>query len=510
MANGPGHFLDELTIWKLKAVAKEFNIDVSSCRYKRDFVQRISARKLTEEQVRSALEKIKSGSDKPAREPRQKNVGRELEAIAEAPSRAPELPAGEAKDVERNIDEALMMKPSLYEVDSAAEAALNRMILGDYYNAIKMIRDARSKCLEDFSRFQVYSSAMSIRSADELYNRLAGDKKDLDPILKTALAEAKLAFLDGSPKRREEALENLEVLATKAFDAYLANTEKEEAELRGLLADYESFGTRTEESRRYLEIAGQAKQAMNVAEYGNLVQNAKDQAEKSKKQRVHEIANSFHIVKAGTAEAKDVGVDTSSAEKRFAEAKKAFEEGSFQSAVSLLADIEKQVDAAHLEQLRASRDLEDKKLVSVKRSIETYEPVFKEAASYGIDVRDGTYSVVNARAALAKKDAITGAKFGRRIQEMGASLENDLDRKRIELGVIKRAGGVKCESCGKKSVYVYPTSARKCVDCGHVQAPAGALKGQETPAAQVEQKRTPAPAGSQAEGKKKKFGFFRW
>jgi hypothetical protein len=518
MANGPGHFLNELTIWKLKAVANEFGIDVTSCKYKRDYVQKISARKLTEEQVRSVLDKIKRDSDKASREAPRKDIGKELEAIADAPLQAPELPAGEEKNVERNIDEALMMKPALFEADSAAETALNRMILGDYYNAIKMIREARGKCLENFSRFQVYSSAMSIRSADELFSKLASDRKELDPILRTALAEAKLAFLDGPPKRREETIENLEILSTKAFDAYMANTEKEEAELKGLLADYESFGTRTEESRRYLEIAGQARQAMNISEYGTLIESAKNQAAKSKEQRVREIANSFHIVRAGTAEAKDIGVDTSSAEKGFAEAKKAFEEGSFKTAVSLLADIERQVDEAHLKKLKARKDLEEAQLNSVRRSIESYEPMFKEAASYGMDVKDGTYNIVNARAALARNDVINGVKFGRRIRDIGDSLEKNLDSKRIELGVVKRLEGVKCESCGKKSVYIYPDSAQKCVGCGHVQShevPVSAKVDETSKAAApsasaVERKAVLEAQSPQQEGKKRKFGFFRW
>jgi hypothetical protein len=473
MTEGPGHFLNELTIWKLKAVAEQFNIDVSSCKYKRDFVQKISSRKLTEEQVRSVLDKIKSGKVKTVSEAEEKEIGKELEAIAKAPLQPPELPVDDEKAVERNIDEALMMKPAMYEADSAAEAALNRMILGDYYNAIKICRDARGRSLESFSRFQVYTQAMSIRAADELYSKLAADNSQLDPILRTALAEAKLAFIDGPPKRREDTIEKLEVLATKAFDAFLANTEKEEAELRGLLADYESFGTRTEDSRRYLEIAAQAKQAMNVAEYSKLVSNAKTQAEKSKELRAKEIASSFLIVRAATEEAKEVGVDTSSAETKFAEAKKEYEQGSFRSAVGLLADIEKQVDDAHLERLRARKELEASQLESVRRSIDRYEPVFKEAAKSGLDTREGTYHVVNARAALGRKDAVNGVKFARRIREIGTIMEGDLARKREELGI------------------------------------ATALEASSRTAAPPEKVQTDEHPDGQTE-KKKKFGFLRW
>ncbi len=510
MAEGPGHFLNELTIWKLKAVAEEYNIDVSTCRYKRDFVQKIAAKKITGEQVRSALQK-KGGKSKAEDGPSDADIGRDLKSIFEAPLQPPELPVDEEKNVERHLDEALMMKPTLIESDSAMEGALNRMILGDYYSAIKMNRAARGKCLENFSRFQVYSSAMSIRAADELFSKLVDERGELDPILRTALAEAKLAFIQGAPKRREETLENLEVLATKAFDAFLANTEKEEAELRGLLVDYESFGTRIDESRRYLDIASQARQAMNIAEYRKLVESARTQAEKAKDKRAKEIASSFHIVRAAAAEARDLGIDTTSADANMAEAKKAFEQGSFKSAVSLLADIERQVDEAHMAQLRARKDLEDMQLESIRRSIENYEPIFKEASSYGLDAKEGTYNIVNARAALARRDAINGVKFGRRIREIGAVTDRELDKKRLEMGVIRHLDGVSCAECEQESVYVYPNSSRRCLECGHTTTDAQQPSADQTGTQQgTAEQRVGDEAYAAQQDKKKKFGFLRW
>ena len=508
MAEGPGHFLNELTIWKLKTVAEEYSIDVSACKYKRDYVQKISAKRLTEEQVRTALRR-KSGRTKGKDERTDAEIGKELKSISEAPLQPPELPKDDEQTVERHLDEALMMKPSLIESDSVMEGALNRMILGDYYNAIKLNRAARSKCLENFSKFQVYSSAMSIRAADELFSKLVTEKGELDPILRTALAEAKLAFIQGAPKRREETLENLEVLSTKAFDAFLANTEKDEAELRGLLADYESFGTRTEESRRYLDIASQARQAMNVGEYRNLVESARTQAEKAKDKRAKEIASMFHIVRAAAAEAKDLGIDTTSADARMAEARKAFEQGSFKSAVGLLADIERQVDESHLTQLRERKDLEEKQLESVRKAIETYEPIFNEASSYGADVKEGTYNIVNARAALGRRDAINGVKFGRRIREVGSVLDREMDKKRLELGVIQHIEDIKCDECGEESVYVYPNSSRRCLECGHAVMAVGSPAIDQVSAQPAASSQTVTDESSQQD-KKKKFGFLRW
>jgi len=470
MTDDPRNFLNQLTIWKLKSVAEEYGIDVSNCKFKRDYVQKIAAKKISEEQVRAALGKPRMKEREPERDV--KEIGEEIESIAKSPTEPPELPRKEEEEIEKHLDEALMLRPALFDVDSKAQAAYSKMILGDYYDALKLNRDARLKGLEDFSSFQVYSAAVSIRAADELFSKLVSEKGELDPILRTALAEAKRAFINGPPKRREDTLESLEVLSTKAYDAFMANTEKEEAELMGLLADYESFGTRTEESRRYLEIASQAKRSMNIAEHSKLLKDAKNRAERAKDIRTREIKNTFPIVRAATIAAKDAGVDTSSAESRIEEARRAYDDGAFSRAVEMLAAIERQVDAAHLEQIKGKRELETKQLESVRTTLTTHEPILLEASQYGLEAGEGLVHVNTAKTALDRKDAVNAAKHTARVRDIVQSLEKDIDAKRIDRGVIKRVDGAKCEKCGQEALYAYPDRTEKCVKCGQKTAKA--------------------------------------
>ena len=488
MTDDPHNFLNQLTIWKLKTVAEEFGVDVSNCKFKRDYVQKIATKKITEEQVRTVLSKPK----KKGREPEQevKDIGKEIEAIAKSPTEPLELPRKEEKEIEKHLDEALMLKPALFDVDSKAQAAYSKMILGEYYDALKLNREARLKGLEDFSSFQVYSAAVSIRAADELFAKLVSDKGQLDPILRTALAEAKRAFINGPPKRREETLEGLEVLSTKAYDAFISNSEKEEAELMGLLADYESFGTRTDESRRYLEIASQAKRSLNIAEHSKLLRDARDRAEHAKGLRTREIKNTFPIVRAATIAAKDAGVDTSSAESRMEDARKAYDDGAFSRAVEMLASIERQVDSAHLEQIRGKRELEARQLESARTTLTTHEPILLEASQYGLEAGEGLVHINTAKTALNRKDAVNAAKHSVRVKDIVLSMENDIDAKRIDRGVIKRVEGAKCDKCGQEALYAYPDRTEKCVKCGQKSATV-------PPAAQ------PAPGKQPSEPKKK-------
>lgn len=497
MTGDPNDFLNELTIWKLKTIAQEFGVDVSACRYKRDYVQKIAAKKLTEAQVRNVLSKIKKESVEPELEV--KAIGKEIESIARSPARPKELAKKEEDAVERNIDEALMLKPSLFEVDSRMQAAYDKMIVGDYYDAIKLNREARTKGLELLSSFQVCSAAVSIRAADELFSKLVREKAELDPILRTALAEAKLAFIDGPPKRREDTLESLEVLATKAYDAFMANTEKEEAELMGLLADYESFGTRTEESKRYVEIAAQARRAMNVAEHSKLIRDARERAEHAKGVRIKEIEGVFPIVMSAVSAARDVGIDTSFVRPKLDEARSAYDDGAYARALELLTSIERQVDAAHLEQIRAKRELEARQLEAARATLTTHEPILHEASSYGLDAGEGLFHLRNARAAADHRDVVSAAKYAVRVRDIVKSMEKDIDTKRIDRGVIKRVEGAKCGKCGQETLYSYPDRTEKCVECGE-RAP-GRAAGAAVPA----QPRTLRPQ----ETKKKRWNL-RW
>jgi len=466
MPSDPAHFLNELPIWKLKIVAAEYKIDISACKYKKDYISKIKGKKLTEEQVRKALAKAKAEPEKAADD--LKAIGKDLERIAGKPAEAKEMPSHDEQVVERNIDEALTMRPTFFEVDSTSESAMNRMLIGDFNEAIKMNRDARLRCLDNFSTFQVYSAALSIRAVDELLARLPAGMPQIDSTLRTAMTAAKRAFLNGPPRQREESLESLEALAAKTYDAFVKHTEGDEVELRNLLADYESFGTRTEESRRYLEIAASAKQTFNMEEYSRYVGEAREKANASKQDRVKEIGSIFHLIAASTAEAKELGADTAVVESNIGEARKAYEDGSFRHTVELLASVDRALDGHHVEMLRRRRELEAVQLQKASAWVAESEPVLAEALSYGFDVKDAQSKLAIAKAALAKRDAVNASKYGRYIKESLNRIEKELDNKRLELGTIKHVDGVKCEKCSQESVYEYPNSSKKCLTCGAI------------------------------------------
>ena len=514
MTDDPNNFLNELPIWKLKLVAAEFRIDVSNCRYKRDYVERIRSKKLTQAQVHGAITKAKKTSAAKKEDASQdEQIEKDIESIADKPVEITELPSEEEKSIERNIDEALTMRPSFFDIDSTAQSAYNRMILGDFYQALKTNRDARLKSLEIISNFEVYSAAISIRAADELLARLR-EKKTMDPNLRTALAAAKKAFIAGSPRLREQALESLETLACKTYEAAMSESDRDAEELRGLLADYESFGTRTEEARRFLDIAAQAKQAFDTSEYNKLVRNARQSAEVAKEFRRKEIENTFGLVRASAEEARQVGISVEKAEVTIAEAKSAFDSGQFKRAVELLAAVEHSTDSAHLEQIKQRKDLEASQARRVSASVLRHEQALSEARTYGIEVGEAATHLGSAKAALSRKDLVAAAKFSRRMEEVMPPVEKELDHVRIEKGVLTRVADTRCDSCGSESMYAFSDGSKKCTDCLQVfpvqrAAVAVAASPQQTQVVKPSAS-GPAPAPALQEEPKKKRGFFRW
>ncbi len=516
MTNDPSHFLNELPIWKLKLVAQEYRIDVSSCRYKRDYVGKIAAKKLTEEQVRDALGRAQKEPRKTApkdAEEEIKEIGKDIQDIADRPVEPTDIPSEEEKTLDRHLDEALTMKPSFFEVDSANEDAMNRMIIGDYHDAIKANRQARLKCLDQFSSFQVYSAAVSIRAAEELVSRLPKEKVDVTSGLKTSLAAAKMAFVHGTPRQREETIENLESLATKAYETYWGESGHAESELLDLLRDYESFGARTEEARRYLEIAASAKRSQDFEVHARMLSQAREAAERAKKARGVELQGAYHIVRAAAAEARDSGADIGDAEKGLADAKKAIETGSFSQAAKLMADIERAADAAHVERLKADKDLERTKTELAKSVEASYGPVMAEAASYGLDMQQPMFYAGSMRAALDRRDVVNAVKFARRVREIMDGMEKDLDKKRIEVGVAVKAPNAKCGECGKKSLYAFPGAVQKCTACGHTVSMPQAM--QEIPSTKTPEVKRPEPQNEQPQETKagpveKKKRWFKW
>ena len=463
--DAPRH-LDSLAVSKLKAVARFHRIDVSTCKNKKDYVERLASSGITEAQVAEALPKDEAAGKRPDAAKDAQAARRDVEEIAGKSSGTKVLPAGEDEEVERNIDRALLARPSFFEIDSQVETAWNHMIMADYHDALKVNSGARTRMLDRFSSFQVFSCALSIRAAESIMASLKDAQGATDPRLKTALAEAKKAFVGGSPRHREETLEELEALTVKAYESFFEGSTRAEAELRVMLSDYESFGTQTQEPRRLLEIAEQARQSFNVAEYAKVLGEAREAAAGAKDRRAAEIEKSFGVVRSAILEAREVGAPVPAGDSGLLEAEKAFEDKAFQRATELLASVERTADEAQLERMRDTA-VRERQSNRVSNNIAGLEQTLREAAQYGLDVDEGLLFVSRARAHFQNRDIVNADKFARHAQDHAAAIEGDLDRHRVERGVAKKVEDARCGKCGKEALYSFPNDTRKCIECGH-------------------------------------------
>ncbi|MGD9962912.1 MAG: hypothetical protein AB7S97_03325 [Thermoplasmata archaeon] len=438
-------------------------MDVSACKQKKDLVARLAAASITEAQVAEALRADASASGKEAGV---EEIKRDIEEIAAKSDKGRVLPSNEDEEVERNIDRVLLSRPSFFEIDSRVESAWNHMIMANYLEAMKTNSEARSRMLDRFSSFQIFSCALSIRAAESIITSLGEAKGKVDPRIKTALAEAKRAFVDGNPKHREQTLEELENLTSKAYEAFFEGSTVAEGELRAMLLDYESFGAQTQEPRRLLEIAEQARQSFNVTEYARLLEDARRGAARAKEARTSEIEEHFGIVRSAVDEALELGAVLAVGDKELTEAKQAFDEQAFKKSVELLASVESVADRAHLEKIK-DMDVRQRHSARVSEDIAGLEKTLQEAASYGMDVQDGLLFVSRARRAFSERDLVTAAKLTRHLKDKSAPMTKELDRERIKRGVAKKVADGKCGKCGKEALYAFPGDVRKCVKCGH-------------------------------------------
>ncbi|MEW5747173.1 MAG: hypothetical protein AB1793_00075 [Candidatus Thermoplasmatota archaeon] len=466
MPNDAPRHLDSLPVSKLKTVAHQLNVDVSSCRLKKDYVERLAAAGVTEEQVQEALSPERHPKKDGAAPKDAEAARRDVEGIAGKSAGTKVLPDEVNDEVERNIDRALLVRPAFFEIDSQVEVAWNHMIMADYHDAIAANSQARARMLDRFSSFQVFSSALSIRAAESIISSLNDAQGRVDPRLRSALAEAKIAFVEGSPRHREETLEELETLTTKAYESFFEGSTRAEAELRTLLSDYESFGAQTQEPWRLLEIAEQARQSFNVAEYAKVLEDARQAAASAKERRAAEIDGSFGMARSALHEAREVGAVLSVGEKEIAEAREAFDGQAFKRATDLLAAVERAADQAHMERMK-DRTAMERQTIRVSHGIAGIEKTLQEAAAYGMDVQDGLVFVSKAKTSFANRDIVTAAKLFRRLKDKTAAIEDDLDRERVERGVARKVEDAKCGKCGKEALYAFPNDRRKCVECGH-------------------------------------------
>ena len=465
MANDLRQFLKTLTIADLKSVAVRYDVDTTSCRKKSSYVDVLADADLTEEKVRTALEGPDAEAD--AEQVEMRHIATDLEDISKRGSVPGDVPKDDDVDIERAVDKALLQRPVFFEIDSSTERAWNRMILGEFADAIKLNMESRAQVLDRLGAFHIYSAALSMRAAETLLSDMKDFDKKTASDLRTALAEAKKAFVNGPVKRRESAIEEIESLTLKYVDAFVGKSKEAEVELRKMLDEYASFGVHVQGPNELLELAVQAKDSFDMGQYTHLLDEAEAQAIRAKETRVREIEGSFEVVKTTIDVAKEAGVDTKEGETQFKDAKKAFKENEFRRTAELLASIEQAVDMAHLDRVRSSKEAEASEIAKITSDLQEAEPDLEEAAMYGMDVQEGLLFVRNTKTALQQKDVVTAAKLSRRVRKLAKNVEKDLVRARAEKAAGALMKGAKCGECGKETLYGQEDGSVRCSECGH-------------------------------------------
>lgn len=465
MADNLSRRLKALSVSDLRDIAERAGVDVSSCKSKKDLVAALSQSGMTEERLDGHLSDT-SGVAKGSVD-EMENVRNDLREISEKPPNAKDVPEDEDMEIERSIDKALLLRPLFFEIDSETEHAWNRMILGDFSEAMRLNINSRSAAVERLTNFYLYSAALSIRAAETLLRDMKGLEPKMASELRTALAEAKMAFIHGPPKRREETVEEIEALTTKAVEAFITQTFGAEQELRDMLQEYASFGVRTQGSHELLEIALNAKRSYDLGQYSDLLSKAKAQADADREARLREIEDAFEQVGAAIEAAKAAGADTKNEENGLKDAKKAMKRNEFRMAIDMLSAVERTADSAHLERVRSDGAVEAREIEEITSSIRDAEPDLEEAAMYGLDVQAGLVFVRQTKAALEHRDVVAASKYSMRMRKLAKSMEGDIRRLRTERGVAKHVPDAMCGECGKTTLYAYPNGRTKCNECGH-------------------------------------------
>ena len=473
--------LKRLTVAQLKDIAKEYGVDVTDCTNKKSHINTLTASGLTAEQVNETLSKMEAKEFAELSE-----VHDDLERLADSRADSKDIGGEEGIHIERGIDQALMLRPLFFEVDSATEHAWNKMIMGDFPDALRLNMESRMQVMERVSTFHLYSTALSLRAAETLMREMKDLTGGVSSELKTALAEAKLAFLNGPPKRREQTLEEVERLTAKAIEAFSEKSVEAERELKEMLDEYASFGVRVGGAAEMLEIAATAKSSKDYGQYSLLMTEARRLAENEKKTRMRSFESAFEQVRSAIDAAKEAGVDTKEDEAQFKDARKAFRKSEFKRAMELLAAVEQAADKEHLKKVQEDSDAEEREMKEIIDSMRRAEPDLEEAAMYGMDVQEGLLFVRQARTALDHKDVIGASKYSRRVRKLTKSMEGDLRRMRAERDIVKHMEGAKCGECGKETLYSYPDGRTRCDECGHVFSTTG-----EDPSEAADSKKKP-------------------
>ncbi len=209
--------------------------------------------------------------------------------------------------------------------------------------------------------FQRIGMAVSISAASQWASALGEVGVETEQI-DELISQAKEHFTKKDFKEADQMMHKVREMVPKFEQDQKQIAKMRVTSAKEVMAEVEAIGADVEKAQRALEQAENFLEVENFSQVARLTQEAKEEAEAARKQRIQNISDALLLTRSVIEESKDIGVNTKETEDLFKKAKKAFGRGDFVECAGLNKDAEElalKLQDEHMERVLALKEKRD-------------------------------------------------------------------------------------------------------------------------------------------------------
>jgi hypothetical protein len=452
--------LSAFKVAELKKMAKKYEIDVSMCKRKSDYLDVLSRK----ENIRLLLDEV----DAMEREKDLDRIRGELievgVGIEETIEEAETLPSMVDDDADQMLLDARNIDVDFNDVEDLLDFARMRFEEENFDKAVELSGEAIRVAKSRFRDLIRLALAYQIMSNEKLLDRMRKGGRDFtEPV--DILIRSKEAYKRDRFDEDIELMNDLSVAIRSIYSEDIKKVRDSLYKTGEFLAEISNLGADLTVARDLLQRARDAARRNDNMEAARMMERSKEVALEAKERRTYEIQEMIPRTQDLIEEAQHLGADVSDAEKMLMQAQIAMDNEDYVLCAELAGRAEARASEVQHHQIQKAMDIREGQILDARKNIERLETVISEADSYKLNVAKARRLLYVAQETIREHDFVRMTRYVVSAQDAVDDMLPEIINERRKRGIEMPSAGI-CGNCKSRILEFHDLGYGECQECG--------------------------------------------
>ncbi len=452
--------LSAFKVSELKKMASKYEIDISMCKRKSDYLDVLSRRA----NIALLLDEV----DAKEREADLDRIREELievgVGIEETIEEAETLPSMEDDSADQLLVDARNIDVDFNDVEDLLDFARMRFEEENFDKAVELSGEAIRVAKSRFQDLMRLALAYQIMSNEKLIIRMRKSGRDFsEPV--NILMRSKEAYKQNRFDEDIELMNDLSVAIRSLYSREIKKIRDSLYTTGEFLAEISNLGADLTVARDLLQRAREAARRNDNVDSARLMVRSKEVALEAKEKRIYEIQEMIPRTQDLIEEAKHLGADVSDGEKMLMQAQIAMDNDDYILCAELAGRAEARASEVQHDQIQQAMDIREKQINEAKDQIENLDSVISEADSYRLNIAKARRLLYVAQETIREHDFVRMTRYVASAQDAVEDLLPEIMNERKKRGIEKPTAGI-CGNCKSRDLVFHEEGYGECLRCG--------------------------------------------